>query len=310
MSLFTKKQFNIANRRLAARSLQNQASTSADIFQRNRTLTGTTSNNLNNIDAKSDLESSRSHAHHLSNKRRRVMSIMVVVFLSAALLWAIISNFTASVVIRLPDTTISKTVDTTNYRNAIKEYLNTSPIGRLSFLLDQSALNNYVINKLPEVASVAQQKMVNIGETSFVVTMRKPVAGWKINDKQYYVDAKGISFEQNYFPDPAVQIIDDNGISSQTGTAIASNRFLSFVGRVVDLARANGYTVIQAIIPAETTRELEIRLKEGDYLVKLSIDRPAGEQVEDMGVALSYFNEHGQKPEYIDVRVSSRAFYK
>ena len=92
--------------------------------------------------------------------------------------------------------------------------------------------------------------------------------------------------------------------------AIASNRFLSFVGRVVSLTKASGYTVVQAMLPAETTRELEIKLKEGDYLVKLSIDRPVGEQVEDMIAAVRYFTGSGQTPKYIDVRVSGKAFYQ
>jgi hypothetical protein len=154
--------------------------------------------------------------------------------------------------------------------------------------------------------------MVGIGVTNFAVTMRTPVAGWQINNKQYYVDSNGYPFESNYFPDPSVQIVDNSGITYKLGTttAIASNRFLSFVGRIVSLTKASGYTVTQAILPPETTRELEVRLKETSYYVKLSIDRPAGEQVEDMVTAIKYFTAHGQSPQYIDVRVSGKAFYK
>ena len=230
--------------------------------------------------------------------------------MSIVLLWILISNFTATVIVSVPSTTISKSVDSAYYGKVIQEYLNINPMSRLQFFLNQSVLTTYVSDKLPEVASVKQQGRMGIGETDFSITMRTPVAGWVINDKQYYVDSDGISFEQNYFSPPSVQIVDSSGASLQTGTAIASKRFLSFVGRVVSLAQANGYTVTQAILPANTTRELEISLKDVSFSVKLSIDRSAGEQVEDMSRAVQYFIGNGRTPSYIDVRVSGKAFYK
>jgi hypothetical protein len=141
--------------------------------------------------------------------------------------------------------------------------------------------------------------------------MRSPVAGWQINSKQYYVDSKGYPFDINYFPTPSVQIIDNSGISYKIGTtAIASNRFLGFIGRIVSLTKSSGYTVSQALLPPNTTRELDIRLKEVGYYIKFSIDRPAGEQVEDMVTAIKYFSARGQTPKYIDARVSGKAFYR
>jgi len=298
VSIFSKKQLGTPRRRLANRDVS--VSSQSDIFRRNRTLSGTTSS----------LESPRTHVHHLSIQRRKIISILLIVISSAGLLWILVSNFTATVIVNVSSTAISRSIDFSYYEKAIQDYLDINPMSRFHFLLDQSALTAYVSNKLPEVANIVQQNMVGIGETNFAVTMRKPVAGWMINKKQYYVDSKGISFEQNYFSMPAVQIIDNSGVSLQTGTAIASNRFLSFAGRVVSLAATSGYTVTQAVLPVNTTRELQIRLKDSNFLVKLSIDRPVGEQVEDMGRAVQYFINHGQVPTYIDVRVSGKAFYK
>lgn len=307
-SPFTKKQSDMPRRRSVGRDIRPTAS--SDIFRRNRTLTGTTSNNLDSAGIKSDLESSRTQAHYLANHRRKIFSILVVALGSATLLWILISNFTAAVSVSVPAATISKSIDLSRYEKVIQEYLDINPMGRLHFLLDQPALNTYVSGKLPEVASVVQQNMMNIGQTKFAITMRTPVAGWKINNKQYYVDSKGIPFLQNYFTSPTVQIVDSSGASPQTGEAIVSNRFLSFVGRVVAEAKTGGYTVTQAIIPPKTTRELDVKLKGINMVVKLSIDRSAGEQVEDMGKAVQYFAGRGLSPSYIDVRVSGKAFYK
>lgn len=307
--LFTKKQPDLPRRRVALRE-SNPNTSQADIFKRNRTLTGTTSNILGIVGLKSDLESSRSKVHHLSHHRRKVSVLLVVVVASAIVLWMLLSNFTAGVRVIVPVANISKSVDFARYEKTIQEYLDNNPASRLQFFVDQAALNSYVISKLPEVLSVEQRGMTDIGQTSFAVVMRAPVAGWAVNNKQYYVDAKGLSFEVNCFESPLVQIIDNSGASPIGSTAIVSNRFLGFVGRVVSIAKDNGYVVSQAILPANTTRELDIKIKDNNTLVKLSIDRPAGEQIEDMSRAIKYFAAKGLSPEYMDVRVSNKAFYK
>ena len=131
--------------------------------------------------------------------------------------------------------------------------MDSHPLSRLQFVLDENDLSIYVAGRMPEVVSVSQRGMKSLGQTKFNLVVRTPVAGWRINDKQYYVDSKGISFDRNYFAEPDVQIIDENSKSLPTGIAIASNRFLGFVGRVVSIARSSGYIVTQAIIPVDTT---------------------------------------------------------
>jgi hypothetical protein len=311
MKLFSKKQSDTPRRRLATTDDISAPKPNSDIFKRNRTLTGTTSNRLDSLNIiKSGLESPRAHVHHLTSKRRRVFSIFIAVLIFVAFLWTLISNFTATVVISTADTITSKPIDESIYKNAIQDYLDVNPLSRFQFLLDRSALSIYVSSQMPEIEAITNSGMANIGVTDFAVKMRVPVASWKINDKQYYVDAKGVPFEKNYYDAPAVQIIDNSGVSLQTGTVSVSKRFLGFVGRVVSLAKGRGYIVAQAILPANTTRELEIKLKDSNLLVKLSIDRSAGEQVEDMSRAMQYFVNHNKTPAYIDVRVSGKAFYK
>lgn len=311
MNIFSKKQSDMPKRRSLEHDENTAAPSSSNIFKRNRTLTGTTSNHLSTTNTKTHLESPRTHAHNLSIQRRKATGILLLVIVAAVPMWILISNFTASVRVSLPDTAVPKTIEVSKYEKAIQNYLDINPMSRLTFLLDQPAMSSYLSSKLPEISKIRQREMKGLGVTNFEITMRKPVAGWKINNKQFFVDSNGVPFDKNYFPPPSVQIVDNSGISLKIGTtAIASNRFLSFVGRVVYLTSASGYTITQAALPTNTTRELEVHLKEGNNTVKLSIDRPAGEQVEDMIVAVKYFASHGQSPQYIDVRVGGKAFYK
>ncbi len=313
MKLFKKKTQDIPGRRqrrdddirTPAQMPQRQ-----QIFARNRTLTGSTSNTLSDHYRLSELQSPRTNAHHLASQRRKIGSVFLIVLGAFAFLLFILLQFTARVSISVSDMSLSKSFNEQAYVNAVNEYLGGHPLSRLRFVLDTKDLQQYLSAVVPEVADVSNVALGTIGETNITVSLRRPVAGWSINTTQYYVDAEGIAFEKNYFAEPAVQIIDNSGVALEKGSAVASNRFLGFVGRVVALSKSRGYTVVQAIIPKDTTRQLEIRLKETTTTVKLSVDRAVGEQVEDMSQALAYLNARRSTPAYIDVRVSGKAFYK
>lgn len=312
MGILHKKTSNMPRRRQSTSGPVRQVADTErqNLFQRNRTLTGSTSNKLSATHHSTDLQSPRTHVHHLALRRRKVGTILLIVLTGAVLLLWLLTQFTANVVVSISDTTISQPIDTALYQKAIDNYLGRNPVSRLRFAMDQSNLSAYLSQVLPEVEGLTQTSFSSIGATDFALTIRKPVAGWKIDAKQYFVDDKGVAFERNYYGNPGVQIVDDSGAALQQGSTVASNRFLGFVGRVVALSRSSGYTVTQAILPAGTTRQLEIRLKDVAPIVRLSIDRPAGEQVEDMSRTLGYFASRGQAPAYVDVRVSGKAFYK
>lgn len=280
------------------------------IFARNRTLTGTTSSHVSDSLKKGDMRSPRSHVHHLAIRRRKIGVVFLVVLTITTLLFILLMQFTAVVTVTVSDSIISKKIDSSIYVKAINDYFAINPISRLRFALNQTSLKNYLVATVPEVSDVSDISFAGIGKTNIGLTMRRPVAGWTINTKQYYVDANGVAFERNYYNNPSVEIVDDSGVALQQGAAVASNRFLGFVGRVVALSKQRGYDVIQAIIPVGTTRQLEIVIRNIKEHVKLSIDRPAGEQVEDMDRSIKYLTSHSEAPSYIDVRVSGEAFYK
>lgn len=280
------------------------------LFQRNRTLTGTSSDRVNTSARAADLQSPRTHAHHLALQRRKIGTVLLVVVIISTFLFWLLTQFTAKVTIAVSDTTVSSPIENVLYEKAINDYFSVNPLSRLRFVLDVDDLSGFLTGVYPEVAGVDRVDMGSIGDGTFVLAMRHPVAGWNIAGKQYYVDAAGVAYERNYFGSPPVQIVDDSGVALEQGATVASNRFLGFVGRVVALSSSNGYTVTQAILPVGTTRQLEVRLKDVGPLIKLSIDRPAGEQVEDMVRAVTYLSSQGQSPEYVDVRVSGKAFYK
>lgn len=311
MPLFSKKQPDIPTRRQSRpESVERTTSASLDQrynFRRNRTLTGSASSQVSTVgEAHAQLKSERVKTHDLVQRRRRIGLILIGVLAGCALLFGLVSQFTAHVRVHTAD--VSVMLDS-SYSTAIEQYFNQQPIERFRFMLNTAHLNSYVQSIAPEVSTVELDGSAGLGVARFALTMRRPIAGWTIGGQQEYVDGDGISFVHNYFAKPAVQIVDNSGVQVEAGQAIASNQFLGFVGRVVGLAEKSQLSVTQVIIPQGTTRQIEVRLQDIAYPIKLSVDRPAGEQVEDMARSVAWLVSHGQSPQYLDVRTSRRAFY-
>lgn len=313
MALFSKKQKELPRRRQAeivqAARVADEELGQRYAFRRNRTLTGSSSSRVTHVGEQSaDLKSPRVHAHELAAKRRRLGAILGAVLLAAGGLLVLISQFTAGVTVTAtPDASLQLDA---SYEKEIQKYLSQQPAERLRFLLDESRLTEYLQVNSPEITSVTVGGSAGLGTSSFEVSVRRPIAGWNIGGAQRYVDATGVSFARNYFAAPSVQIVDKSGIQVESGQAVASNRFLGFVGQVVGIAKKSGYVVQQVIIPRGTTRQIELKVKGVSYPAKLSVDRPAGEQVEDMARSMQWMAQHHKKPKYIDVRVSGKAFYR
>jgi hypothetical protein len=311
MALFSKKQKDLPRRRQAAVRDVEQHKDDFDerySFRRNRTLTGSTSSQISSpSESNAQIKSPRVQAHELVQQRRHIGATLLLVMAGAGMLFFLVSQFTATAVVRATD--VSQQLDG-RYVSIIESYLSSQPLERLRFVTNTDQLSQYLEAHAPEVAGVSLDGSAGLGKSTFVLELREPIVSWTINGKRQYVDSTGTAFSTNYFTSPAVQVVDKSGIQVEVGQAIASNRFLGFVGKAVALARQQGFIVQQVIIPAGTTRQVELQLKGIGYPIKLSIDRGVGEQVEDMARAIRWLKSHGQAPKYLDVRVSGEAFYR
>jgi hypothetical protein len=171
-------------------------------------------------------------------------------------------------------------------------------------------MDEYLAAHAPEIQSVTLSGSNQVGKSDVNITFRQPVVVWEIARQKYYVDAGGHAFTHNYYDEPTVVVKDDSGIDPASG-AIASNRFLRFLGRVVALMDQSGIaTVGSVVIPPNTTREVDLKLSGKDYVVKTLLDRDPAGQVSDIVNAVRYVDSKGIHPQYLDVRVSGKAFYK
>lgn len=299
---------SVPRRRSASASDAVADQSDSDLFRRNRTLTGSLSSSVTSpAERTAGLKSSRVQTHELRHHRRRLGSMFLLTTAAVAVLFLMINNFIASVSTTVANQPSNKLMS--DYKGLINEYLASRPVERLSFAINTETLTGYVQQKAPEVSRIVLQDISGMGESAFRVEVRRPVASWTISGDKRYVDANGVSFTKNYFEEPIVRVIDQTNLTVD-GQIVVSNRFLGFIGQAVARSGENGLTVKEVLLPADTNRQIQLKLEKYSYPIKLSVDRPVGEQIEDMVRAVKYLDGKQQSPQYLDVRVSRRAFYK
>lgn len=281
-------------------------------FRRNRTLTGSSSVQVaSSNELNAELRSPRAHVHHLTSLRRRLLGYFSAVALISFALYLLVSQLVASAAITVAGTgPVVEAADRTAYTQALESYYAARPAERFRFVLDTDAMLSHVQASRPEVDSIRVEPGSRPGEASVVITPRTPIARWSIDGANQYVDGDGVVFAKNYFGDPKLQIIDKSGLGSSSTRLVASNRFLGFIGRVIAKSATYGLDVDTVTIPALTTRQVAMTLKGQTTQYKLSVDRSAGEQVEDISRITRYLTKGNITPGYVDVRITGKAFYK
>jgi hypothetical protein len=279
-------------------------------FRRNRTLTGSLSSDVASAgEHRAELKSPRVHAHDLKRHRRRLGLLLMAIATAGLVLLVLVYQSIAMVTVT---SLAPKDVDEALYQSKIQDYLTIHPFERSRLFLDTDALNTYLqANGCPEVAQVLPDtRFDGLGTTKLTLEFREAVVTWTTGSQNLYVDENGVAFTRHYYPDPAVKVIDKTGIQSQNNQVLASNRFLGYIGMIIGAMRQYDFVVTSVILPELTTRQIAINIESHSYPIRFSVDRAVGEQAEDAARSIRYLDSQGISPEYLDVRVSGKAFYK
>lgn len=82
---------------------------------------------------------------------------------------------------------------------------------------------------------------------------------------------------------------------------------------IMELERAlvsRGYVVTRVTLPTGMSRELYVDLEGKEMYFKVNLDRGASATAEDIAKMIKYLEERDIRPEYVDVRVDGKAYYK
>lgn len=99
-------------------------------------------------------------------------------------------------------------------------------------------------------------------------------------------------------------------IVDESGRGQISMRMREYIIQLEEDFKVLGYTVTKVILPATTSRELYVDLAGETMYFKVSMDRGAAVTVEDAVRMMKYLREKDLHPEYVDVRIEGKAYYK
>lgn len=281
----------------------------AYVFRRSRTMTGSLSDSVRAAaETRADLQSERLKHHTLRKKRRSIALYLLTTLLLAGGLVLLLNASMLSVSLKpvagVPPDTLA------GYTKEIDTYLAGHPNERFGFALRTDALTQALQKKFPEVASVSLRPTPWLKAAIGTITLRQPIATWTLGTTKYYIDDHGVAFERYYGAEPGLVVEDKTGIDPTSSGAVASERMIHYIGRLVALLGAAGYKVEKLELPPVTSHEVDVRLVGKGYTIKTSLDRDPAGQVFDIVNAIKFLDGKNLKPAYADVRVNSRLYYK
>jgi hypothetical protein len=279
------------------------------VFRRSRTLTGSVSTSVNaGAQSRGQLKTDRLRLHELRAHMGQVLKLFFVVIVVCAALSFLVVNFVFS-----PDVEVGAGKHKPNlvtYQQTVMEYFGDHPFERFGFMLNPASLEGFMKAKHTELSGALVDRKWYGGDVRVALEFRRPLLTWQSGDKHFYVDGQGIAFTYNHYADPTLVLKDQSGLPTDDSGVVASMRFVRFLGRLV--GAVDGYNmgkVTEVIIPA-STREVDLKLEGREYIIRTNTDRDPGQEAEDIANTLAYLDAHSLKPQYVDVRVAHKAFYK
>lgn len=270
------------------------------MYQRSRTISGPEAPFTSNL-------TDRVAVNQLRKQRHKLMTVLLLFIISSCVIVFLLTQMTINMSVITPSARSAKGADT--YIALLDDYFEDQPLERLLFLTNYESLNGYFARLAPEVKSIRLESD-GIASAKVKLIFREPVMTWSVGGKKYYVDSDGVIFERNYFDEPEVAVDDQSGIPTTPGQEVVNKPFMSFLGQSVSKFRQKGFVVSGVILPIDTVRQAVFSLSERSYSVRMTLDRGVDSQVDQAVEAISFFDNRGSTPEYIDVRVDQRVFYK
>ena len=134
---------------------------------------------------------------------------------------------------------------------------------------------------------------------------------WKTGARRYIVSINGrtMSEYKDQNTDGMPTVVDGSNIPVNIGDKVATRDFVDFILKLDGYLKTNNIKIEQYSI-AETTSELNVKTSLG-YVIKFNTSDPADTQIRALAAVLDLLKSQNKKPsEYIDLRVTGRAFYK
>ncbi len=153
------------------------------------------------------------------------------------------------------------------------------------------------------LAARKKAKTKKVVKVVLLIASLAVIAGIIIMEVSVWISHRVEEEKAAKIPQPTIDLIDE------AGTGITP-RMKEYVGQLERDLGDIGLVANRAVVPAGKMREVHVFLNGQDYYIKMNIDRETAVSAEDAKRMINYVTDHNIKPEYIDVRVSGKGYYK
>lgn len=141
------------------------------------------------------------------------------------------------------------------------------------------------------------------------VTLKQPSLGWNTGNQGYVLDRDGTVIGTGAGASNLPVVYDGSNLPVQIGQKAVSGHFIDFVDQMVPALAASGITVTRLDIK-DTTLDLAAQTNKG-YRLLFDTSREAADEVADLQAVERLLVSQKKTPaEYIDLRISGKAYYQ
>lgn len=201
------------------------------------------------------------------------------------------------------------------YESYIEKQLGRSFFNKSKFTINTEAVADSLRNEFPEIdsVSVAVPLLGHKPVVTFAISSPAFILASSDNGA-YYVSDKGVPLvkvsDVADQPENMTTITDESGVTLEVGKPALPVDTVLFIRNVLLQLDATDNKIESVILPARAN-ELEVQLQGREYRVRFNTVEDARQQVGTLLAVENRLRNTGEKPkEYIDVRVSERAYYK
>jgi Tfp pilus assembly protein PilO len=257
----------------------------------------------------------REESNSTVKQANRLLSLLIFMALISVAGYILFLNDKVNVIVN-KNSAKSSLKSTSIYEAAAQSYLNNSLANNTKITANSTGLEKYMESTFPELNNVLVT-IPFLGHTlSLSISQASPVAIVNsYNSQSFLIKSNGVimaNTEGSNISDLATKIpyvIDSFSVVkiNQQALSVSDLSFINYVFSELDAKSIK--TVSYTLVP--NSRELDVKTVLNTYTIKFNLQNDSKEQVGNYLALKKYLEKNNINPgQYIDVRVTGRAYYK
>jgi len=195
------------------------------------------------------------------------------------------------------------------YSDKATEILNKSLFSKTKLTINFEAVEQGIEESFPEVEQASLKTSVIGSKLSLDIILDEPVIIINNDSGQFLVDRQGkiIGTVNKSYDLP--KVFDKTSVVAEPGEHIFRSDQIKLILEVIAMLDSRGKQIKNFELPAKTTNEIDAKLTEEDYVIKLSFSLDSKLQIGKYFALLPTIEQRSPK-KYVDLRVGERAYIK